>query len=367
MKYTKQILIAMAGLLTVACSNDSEIGENQANNSSQEPVEIKLGSSLNATTRAYNLTQGNVIATGQTVYAWIDDAGSTSPSVAASEYVKGWTLTAAAPASAGAPQALNSVGTTKYYFPSTGRNINIYALHGNFNNSVTDGSTTWATFSSSLTHSVEANQHTAGNYEKSDLFCAHLLNQSKSSTTLQLPFKHVLSKIEVYLFRGVGVTAADLAGISSITLKNPVLTGTVSLTKPTTTTANVASVAVPSTSNKGDITMKLQTKTTGEDMSSDAPSTGFSPADNDKNAYAFGEAVIIPQYVSTDGASTGSAVDFISVNYSAGGSLIAKIKQEFTSGNRYRYFIVVNRTGLQLTATLADWTSAGSAIPGIAE
>lgn len=365
MKYTKQILIAMAGLLTVACSNDSEIGENQANNSSQEPVEIKLGSSLNATTRAYNLTQGNVIATGQTVYAWIDDAGSTSPSVAASEYVKGWTLTAAAPASAGAPQALNSVGTTKYYFPSTGRNINIYALHGNFNNSVTDGSTTWATFSSSLTHSVEANQHTAGNYEKSDLFCAHLLNQSKSSTTLQLPFKHVLSKIEVYLFRGVGVTAADLAGISSITLKNPVLTGTVSLTKPTATTANVASVAVPSTSNKGDITMKLQTKTTGENMSSDAPSTGFSPADNDKKAYALGEAVIIPQTIGTPGTTPVTA-DFISVNFSVGGSLVAKVAQTFAAGTKYTYFIIVNRTGLQLTATLADWTS-GSIIAGEAQ
>lgn len=362
MKYTKQILIAMAGLLTVACSNDSEIGENQANSSSQEPVEIKLGSSLNATTRAYNLTQGNVIATGQTVYAWIDDAGSTSPSVAASEYVKGWTLTAAAPASPSAPQALSS--SNKYYFPSTGRDINIYALHGNFNNSVTDGSTTWATFSSSLTHSVEANQHTAGNYEKSDLFCAHVLNQSKTSTSINLPFKHVLSKIEVYLFRGVGVTAADLAGISSITLKNPVLRGTVSLTKPTTTTANVASVAVPSTSNKGDITMKLQTDASGVDKTSEAPA-GFNPDGSDKKAYAFGEAVIIPQTIGTPGATPVTA-DFISVNFSADGSLVAKVAQTFAAGTKYTYFIIVNRTGLQLTATLADWTS-GSIIAGEAQ
>ena len=363
MKYTKQILIAIAGLLIGACSNDSEIGENQATNLSQEPVEIKLGSSLNATTRAYTLTQGDEIVAGQTVYAWIDDAGSTSPSVAASEYVKGWTLTAAAPASPGDPQALSS--SNKYYFPSTGRDINIYALHGNFNNSVTEGTTTWSTFSSSLTHSVEANQNTSGNYEKSDLFCAHLLDQSKSSTTLNLPFKHVLSKIEVYLFRGVGVTASDLAGISSITLKNPELTGTVTLTKPTTTTANVASVAVPSTSNKSDITMKLQTKTAGEDMSSVAPSSGFSPADNDKKAYALGEAVIIPQTIGTPGTTPVTA-DFISVNFSAGGSLVAKVAQTFAAGTKYTYFIIVNRTGLQLTATLADWTS-GSIIAGEAQ
>lgn len=351
MKYTNQILIAIAGLLTVACSNDSEVSYNQENKQSQEPVEIKLGSSLNATTRAFTATQGEVIATNEYVYAWIDDAGSTSPAVAASEYVKGWELKAAAPANVGDPQALNSTGTTKYYFPSSGRNINVYALHGNFNNSITDGSTTWATFSTSLTHSVEANQNTSGNYEKSDLFCAHVLNQSKTNTTINLPFTHVLSKVEVYLFRGTGVTAADLAGISSITLKNPVLTGNVTLSKPTTTSGLVASVAT--TSATSDITMKLQTDASGVDKSSDAP-TGFTPDASDMKAYAFGEAIIIPQAI---GAS--AAADFISVNFSAGGSLTAKVSQTFSAGTCYTYFIIVNRTGLQLTATLADWTSGG--------
>ena len=356
MKHSKLFLTVLAGLLTVACSSDSDVSDGQTSKQQTPPVEIKLGSYLNAVTRAYTATQGDEIVTGQTVYAWIDDAGSTTPSVAPSEYVKGWTLTVGAKTSGSQP--LNS--SNKYYFPNTGRNINIYALHGNFNNTVTETTTDWSTFSSSLTHSVEANQNTTGNYEKSDLFCAHLLNKSKTDALL-LPFKHVLSKVEVYLFRGTGVSATDLSGISSITLLGTNLTGDVTLTKPTTTATQVASTTA--TSSSGTITMKLQTDASGVDMTTEiAGITGFSPEDN--KAYAFGEAIIIPQTVGD--TTTPTPADFISVNFSAGGSLVAKVAQAFTAGNRYTYFIKVNRTGLTLTATLTDWTSGGTT-PGTAE
>lgn len=364
MKYMKLFLITIAGLLIVACGNESDL----VNNHSQERVEIKLGSSLNVATRAaFTATQGEEIASGEIIYAWIDDVGDPSATptpIAASEYVTGWTLSAAAPVNTGDPQVLNSVGPNKYYFPTTGRNINIYALHGNFGTAVTEGTTTWATFETSLTHSVEKNQNSDGNYEKSDLFCAHLLNKGKTDGTLNLPFNHVLSKVEVYLFRGTGVSAADLSNISSITLKSPELTGDVTLTKPSDATTQVASVAVPETSNKDDITMRLQKDASGVDKSSEAPE-GFSPDDDDMNAYAFGEAVIIPQTIGTPGETPVTA-DFISVNFSEGGSLVAKVAQTFDAGTRYRFFIIVNRTGLQLTAKLSDWTSGGT-IPGVAD
>lgn len=365
MKMKRLILIATAGLTMMACTRENALQVNPLS-PSLERVEIKLGSSLNAATRAFTPTQGDVIATGETVYAWIDDVGdpaATPTSIAASEEVKGWTLTAAAPVNPGDPQALNSTGTTTYYFPDSGRNINVYALHGNFNYAVTEGTTTWATFSTSLTHSVEANQQTAGNYEKSDLFCAHLLDQAKTTSALQLPFKHVLAKVEVYLFRGEGVTGADLAGITSITLKDVELTGDVTLTKITPIT-NIASVAVPSTSNKADITMRLQTNSTGEDMTAEATPLAltFAPAGAptapDYNAYAFGQAIIIPQTIGD--TVTPTAANFISVNLAGGGALVAKVAQAFTAGKCYKYFIVVNRTGLQLTATLTDWTDGGT-------
>ena len=368
MKYTNLFLTAIAGLFISACSSDNEIKETPVS-PSQEQVEIKLGSSVNAiaTTRALTVTPGDVIPTGETVYAWIDDVGDPGNSIAASEHVSGWTLTAAAPANVGDPQALNSTGTTKYYYPSTGRNINVYALHGNFNNAVTEGTTTWATFSTTLTHEVKKNQtgiaaaapenYTDG-YDKSDLYCAHLLNQAKTATALQLPFKHVLSKIEVYLFRGTGVTGADIAGISSITLKNVELTGDVTLSKPTVTTTPIASVTVPATPNKGDITMKLQTDASGVDKTTEVDAlAGFTPDASDKKAYAFAEAIIIPQTIGD--TTTPTPANFISVNFGAGGSLVAKVAQPFTAGNRYCYFIKVDRTGLQLTATLSDWTSGG--------
>lgn len=359
MKHSKLFLYVMAGLLTVACSNDSDISNGKTAKQQEPPVEIKLGSYLNAVTRAYTATQGDVITTNETVYAWIDDAGSTTPSVAASEYVKGWTL--AAGAKSGTSQPLTS--SNKYYFPNTGRNINIYAVHGNFNNAVTEGTTTWSTFVTSLTHSVETAQNTTGNYDKSDLFCAHLLDKSKTAT-LELPFKHVLSKVEVYLFRGTGVSASDLSTISSITLLGSELTGNVTLTKPTNTTTEVASVTA-ATGNPGNITMKLQTDGSGVDMTTESAGlTGFSPADDDKKAYAYGEAIIIPQTIGD--TTTPTPADFISVNFLAGGALVAKVAQAFTAGNRYTYFIVVNRTGLTLTATLTDWTSGGTT-PGTAE
>ncbi len=359
MKMKRLILVATAGLTMMACTRENALQVNPLSPSS-ERVEIKLGSSLNAATRAFTPTQGDVIATGETVYAWIDDVGPSGATPSPIEEVKGWTLTAVAPVNQGDPQALNS--TTTYYFPDSGRNINVYALHGNFGTAVTEGTTTWATFSTALTHSVEANQQTAGNYEKSDLFCAHLLDQAKTTSALLLPFKHVLAKVEVYLFRGEGVTGADLAGITSITLKDVELTGDVTLTKATPIT-NIASVAVPSTPNKADVTMRLQTNSTGEDMTAQASGlSGFTPAGAptapDYKAYAFGEAIIIPQTIGD--TATPTPANFISVNLAGGGSLIAKVAQAFTAGNCYKYFIVVNRTGLQLTATLTNWTDGGT-------
>ena len=369
MKYSNLLLTAAAGLLATACSSDRDVNDGLADRQQQEaPVEIRLGSSLNAVTRAYTATQGNEIAANELIWAWIDDAGeaTATPAINASEHVKAWQVKAAALATGETAQALNSVGTTKYYYPYSGRNINVYALHGNFNNTPPDGSTPWDTFKASLTHSVTADQTVSGNYEKSDLFCAHKLNQSKSTTKIELPFKHVLSKVEVYLFRGNGVEAADLAAakISSVTILNTKLVGDITLTKPSaSSTANVASAAVQTSATATAIKMKLQTNASGEEKSDFTPPTGLT----DKKAYVYGEAIIIPQTVGDPTASPVTTEKFISVNFAAGGSLEAKIAQKFEAGKKYVFYITVNRTDLTLTATLSDWTSSGSPISGTAE
>ena len=377
MKYTTLFLAAIGGLMTAACSNDSDINNGQTASEQQERVEIRLGSSLNAVTRAaYTTTQSDKLAAGQKVYVWIDDHGNGTTS--ASAYINAWALTSGADATVTGltnPVVLNSDNSYKFYYPNTGNNIDIYAVHGNLLTTdatpveimtcTQDAPLTGATaFPTTLTHTIKPNQtgvsmtseaYTDG-YEASDLLVAKNTNCAKSATSHNLPFQHLLSKIEVYLFAGNGVTKSDLQDAdASLTLLNTKLQGTLTLTKAY---ATIGSVAPATGSTTGTIYMKLQAQDDQAPTDYTAP-TGIT---SDGNAYRFGEAIIIPQQFDTVGDGSGSAQNFISFNFKGGGSLVAKVKQDFLSGKRYIYYITVNRTGLTLTATLTDWT-AGTISP----
>ena len=377
MKYQTITLAIIGALTTAACSNDSDINNSQTAIQQQERVEIRLGSSLNAATRAaYTTTQSNKLATNQKVYVWIDDHGNGTTS--ASAYINAWALTSGADATVTGltnPVVLNSDNSYKFYYPNTGNNIDIYAVHGNLlTTDATPAAITTCTeaapltgataFPTTLTHTVKPNQtgvsmtsetYTDG-YEVSDLLVAKNTNCVKSATSHNLPFQHLLSKIEVYLFAGNGVTKDDLQDAdASITLLNTKLQGTLTLTK-----ANdpIGAVAPATTSTTGTIYMKMQAEDDQQPSGYTAP-TGIT---SDGHAYRFGEAIIIPQKFDTTYDGNGDAQNFISFNFKGGGSLVAKVKKEFESGKRYIYYITVNRTGLTLTATLTDWTD-GTASP----
>lgn len=382
MKYTNLFLTAIAGIIITACSSDNEIKETPVT-PSQEQVEIKLGSSVNAVTRAaYTVTQGNKLASGIKVYAWIDDAGNGTTS--ATPYINAWSLTSGADATVSGltnSVKLDSDNSYKFYFPNTGNNIDIYGIHGNFVETITPCTqaaplTGATTFPATLTHKIKTNQtgvaatapeDYADGYEASDLMVAHKKNCAKSAASHNLPFQHLLSKIEVYLFAGNGVSKSDLqAANTTITLKGTKLEGTLTLTKTPTGTDPIGSVAVTGTTT-GDIKMKLQKQDDQEPAGYTAPTGIVSP---DTHAYVFGEAIIIPQTIGNPAANPDPVkADFISVNFGSGGSLVAPVSQVFDSGKKYTYYITVNRTGIVLTATLSDWTdgTGGTPISGTAE
>ena len=98
-----------------ACSNVENIEQNDG-----QPVEIKLSSGVTPESRALTPTQSTQIESGETVYVWAENSGTTTA------YFNAWALT-----SDGSGK-LNSGESDKKYFPTDRSALNIYALHGNF-------------------------------------------------------------------------------------------------------------------------------------------------------------------------------------------------------------------------------------------
>lgn len=315
----KQLILAAAALALAACSNDENLNPNDG------PVEIRLSSGIEVQTRAYTPTQGTQIANGETVYVWGDDVDGTD----ATEYISAWTLT-----------ANGSGGFTgiSQYFPQTGHNINLYAIHGNFTGTTfTEGATEFP--SSVLTHTVESNQSIEANYCKSDLLYA--VNQGVSrnghpTTTVPMTFYHMLSKVEVALKAGSGLTDTELQS-AEVTLEGTKRTVTFTPTKTGDLTADATRsdmVSVVTEGSAGSIT--IPTVTIGS-------ATDFTNAN-------YGEAVIVPQTLTVN-------TQFIKVHLEQGGELYYSLPAAvtFESGKKYTYNITVNLTGLTVTSEITDW------------
>ena len=190
------MLLAATGLLG-ACTSDEEAQQ-------KGPVPIRLTASVNSTAMTRSIdqqgvahtvvtrgVQETVLTNGEKVYVWGKEGSSSS-----------WTALQAWELTSDGSGGLS--GTTKYY-PLDGSTLTMVAVHGNFAESLTEGSTAIGT----LTHSVETDQNTTGNYEKSDLLWGTATG-SDGDATLNIPFIHKLSKIEVNLTPGYGYTADDL-------------------------------------------------------------------------------------------------------------------------------------------------------------
>lgn len=315
----KQLILAAAALFFVACSNDESLNPNDG------PVEIRLSSGIEVQTRAmHNLdTQ---LGDGERVHVWVDDATTNAALYENNVLEKGNGGTLS--------------GGTPMYFPQTGNNVDIYALHGN----VTLTGNTYPE-NTALTHTVADDQRssitTAGEgYQGSDLAYAKIENQGRTSvpTTATLNFHHLLSKIEVVLIQGQG--DGDFLGrISSLQVLNTQPTANFTLTK--------AGAAYGANADQAD---GIEVEASG-DPTAIALDTDISTSSME----VLNEAIIVPQQIN-------AGTQFIQVSLTDGAKFIYNLENTttFESGKKYKYTITVRETGLEVQSQISDWTDGGS-------
>lgn len=314
------ILLAAAPLMLAACSSDDN-----GPDSGDTRIPLRLTSGIAVQTRAN--TQGTAIASGETVYAWVDDVTTEGTDRSISTLYEANELTA------GDDGILTG---DHMYFPATGHGVDIYAIHGNFTGIPNEnfGET-------GMEYSVKQDQSEITGYTGSDLLYAVRQDVARTMAAVPLTFYHMLSKIELAIKVGNGSPA--LAGTDAVKLNNvtqngkftPLKTGDISVQS---TRAGMLS----SPENAAPVNMTL----------GQATCTDF--GDN----VVYNEAIVVPQDMS------GKTLTF---SLADGGTLTYTIPANttFESGKKYIYLITLDLTGLTVTSTVTDWeigtSSTGSA------
>ena len=227
------------------------LGSCTSDNVGREECDIISGQPMTVTS-ATRATDGRTSSTqfdsGETVWLWALKENTTT------EYIKAWQLTA---------QSGGSFTGTNKYWPSDGSHLNVYALHGNFNNpSITEGSISWSSLS--LTHTVETDQTSANNKRLSDLLYSHPSTAfAPNPGSVQLAFDHLLAMITVKLDlnNSVGITASDLSNATvkltniqpNATISKPSLTGNSGKTTTTGTRTTISAGKITSSIKSGDV------------------------------------------------------------------------------------------------------------------
>ena len=192
-----------------SCAADDVVGD-----AGREGCDIILGQPMTVTSATRSADGGNSsnqFDPNEEVWLWANKADG-------SEYIKAWQLTA--------QSGGNLTGSSAKYWPSDGSKLNVYALHGNFENSssISEGTTKWSNLS--LTHTVETDQSSDNNKRLSDLLYSQTSSAVAPNNTVQLTFNHLLAKITVKmdLTNSKGINEGELAN-AEVTLTNILTTG----------------------------------------------------------------------------------------------------------------------------------------------
>lgn len=304
------ILLTAAALMLGACSNDENLDNPNG------PVELRLTSGLEVQTRAAH-GLNTQLKNGEEVHVWVDDA-TTDQKLYTNNIL-----------AAGDQGALT--GGITMYFPETGNNVDIYAIHGNWGSTALTGF--WGT---EQTHSVAQDQRTeqtTDGYAKSDLVYAKQTGVSRAGnpTTVNLTFTHLLSKVEVVLVPGAGPPI-----INKVEILNTKLDAKFTPNRESEITATADGTIDGTTLNAIEI---------DKDQTSSKNAAG-----DDESKKKLNEAIIVPQTLA-------KGTPFIRVTTNEGGELIYRLKEEttFDPAKKYRYTITANLTGLEVTATPPLW------------
>jgi len=290
----KQLIFAAAALALAACSNDEHM-DNWAG-------EIRLSSSLSVqetNTRAATDVQDDAFLSGENVDVYISEnqsAGQAAETV--TTYAQPLTYTT------GASGVMNIAQANQPYFPTSGNGVNIYAVYPS---------------NVGTTFSINSDQSGDANYKASDLMYGTAANPvARTSSTVPVTFKHLLSKVTITLVAGSGLTDADLTD-AKVTLLN--VLPDVSFTASTGTIGTAEGTATP-------VVVKSAT-----------------------DANLSNSAIVVPQNL---------AANFVQVDLADGGTLTGSLNDGATpslaSGNEYTYTITVNLTALNIISEITPWT-----------
>ena len=148
-------------------------------------------------------TQATDILAGQTVWIWANYAETANGHNIGDKYLDAWKLTAGSSGQLSGVVTTTLAGSLRYY-PTQNEKITLYGVQGNFSETITEQSTT---FPATLTHSVNTNQTSSVTYASSDLLWGIIKDQQYqteangdiTAETIVIPFKHLLSKVEITL------------------------------------------------------------------------------------------------------------------------------------------------------------------------
>ena len=314
MKTRLMIVVAVAAM-AVACHDGGE-------GPGGGPEELRLTGAVKGEVVARGAAAGEVIAAGEVVHAWVDEA--VNPAVA---HVKAWRLEA---------DGNGGLDGTTCYFPENGNDVNIYAMHGNFNYVIEEGVMGVPAMLYCEVERMQAGEIGVANRAKSDLLFAiergvSRGRESDGVTTRELTFYHLLSKVEVALKASDEV--GDLTG-AVVSVGGTVNRGYFMPDKEAVmeNAAERGKMIAPDGSSIGLIT--IDTRVTG----------------NFDGNTEYGEAIAVP--------GTGL---FIRVDLKDGKVLFYYSNVTLESGKKYRYNIYVGKERLELVSTsISAWETGTS-------
>lgn len=295
MKTTKFFPILLAAMTLTACSNDETVNEV----TSTDRVALQVTSGIQ--TRAI----GNAWQANDAIGIYMLKAGETA--IAESATNKCYTT------ADGNSAFTAATADQVIYFPVSGANVDFIAYYPQ--QALTDGVMT-----------IDVSSQT--NLPKIDLMAAKLQSTpqnpiNKNYPAVALNFSHKLTKIELNITAGTGLTAADLAGLK------------VQITKQRTAATYTPLTEVLALSNTSSQPVELNTATDGLTSSAILLPCGT-------DASSFNQAI------------TGRELVFTLTSAESFYYAIPDTKT-FNAGDRNLYNITINRSGLEVTATIENW------------
>lgn len=347
-------LIAIA-ILSVAC--ETKLTDGITTN--EAPVPILLGSSMQgAATRSISQTlQATELEKDTEVGVFIYYSGDKESTTHSYGY-KNVKYTVKDPTGSGVTPgdlALAS-GETQPYFPEDKTQVvDVYAFAPRSiyatKTADLDGLTAQDVFS------TKSDQTTDANYCLSD-FVWGTGSSASTSSAIQINMAHKLSKVNINIAPGNGMTLAKLDK-AKIILNGVLLDGTVNFTTGAVT-LRANDPLIPYTNTPSPVTLADKNCTFVQGKFSD----------NTTDCYT-SSAVIIPQTIAAT-ATTTVPVNIISIQlwdgsaYGTAYNVAATSGHTFAAGTAYNYDITINAGGLSLTTSITDWTT-GTTTTGTAE